>query len=246
MPDREVIRQQMRDTCSSLSDKLQTLEQQVVDTVTGANAAVSETVASVKDAVHDTVDSVKGAVRNTVESVKETFDLSAQTRRHPWLFFGGAVFAGYIGGRLLGSGAPAPQWPPPRRAGRPAPMPNGVRTATAVNGKYPAEGEVEVTPPNFGKERRESNWLSQTFGAELDKLKSIAVGAGMALARDMVAQRVSGQVGRGLVDVINDITAKLGGELYREPLFTPQTDVQEEPALTGESDGSGRISAAHW
>ena len=57
----EVIRQQMEDTRASLSEKLESLEQQVVGTV------------------HDARD----AVADTVQSVKDAFDIKLQTRRHP-------------------------------------------------------------------------------------------------------------------------------------------------------------------
>jgi phosphate uptake regulator len=69
----EVIRLQMEETRASLSEKLETLEQQVVGTVQDARAAVTDTVETVKEAVHE-----------TVETVKDTFDIGAQMQRHPW------------------------------------------------------------------------------------------------------------------------------------------------------------------
>ena len=47
----EVIKQQMLETRASLTDKLETLEQQVAGTVHSAKAAVTDTVDSVKEAV---------------------------------------------------------------------------------------------------------------------------------------------------------------------------------------------------
>src|SRR5262245_55877302 len=94
----KVIRHQMEETRASLTEKLETLEHQVVGTVQGATSAVTETVENVKEAVAETVETVKGTVRETVETVKETFDLSRQVDRHPWLMVGGSVALGFLCG----------------------------------------------------------------------------------------------------------------------------------------------------
>jgi len=70
----------------ALTEKLETLEQKVADSV----AAVTQTVASVQEKVHEGVESVKGAV-----------DVKAHVDRHPWLMLGGSVLCGYILGDLL-------------------------------------------------------------------------------------------------------------------------------------------------
>src|SRR4051794_29513643 len=100
----EVIRQQMDETRTALTDKLELLEQQVVGTVQDATSAVAETVGTVKQAVQDTVQSVKETVHETVESVKETFDLKNQVERRPWMMVAGATALGFLGGYLLGGG----------------------------------------------------------------------------------------------------------------------------------------------
>jgi hypothetical protein len=69
----------MQETRRDLAEKLETLEQQVTDTV-----------ATVREAVQDTV----GAVR-------DSFDLPLQVRRHPWLMVGASMAVGYAGARLL-------------------------------------------------------------------------------------------------------------------------------------------------
>jgi ElaB/YqjD/DUF883 family membrane-anchored ribosome-binding protein len=94
----EVIRQQMEETRTSLAEKLETLEQQVVGTVQGATTAVADTVESVKDAVQETVSTVQ-------ESVHDALDLSRHVERHPWAMVGGSVALGYLAGRLLGRAA---------------------------------------------------------------------------------------------------------------------------------------------
>src|SRR2546423_4651080 len=97
----EVIRHNIEETHNALSDKLETLEHTVVDTVQGPTTAVAETVGTVKEAVQETVEQVKETVQSTVEKVKETFDLRLQVERHPWLMLGGSVGVGYLAGTLL-------------------------------------------------------------------------------------------------------------------------------------------------
>ena len=86
----EVIRQQMDETRSAMTDKMETLEHQVVESVQAASAAVSETVQTVRDSVHE-----------TVETVKDTFDLPRQVDRRPWTMMAAATALGYLGGYLL-------------------------------------------------------------------------------------------------------------------------------------------------
>src|SRR5919204_269414 len=87
-----LIRQQIDQTRSSLTEKLETLEQEVRGTVQSAKATVEETIENVRSTVH-----------GTVESVKRTFDVNYQVDRHPWVMMGGSVLAGYAVGCLLTS-----------------------------------------------------------------------------------------------------------------------------------------------
>jgi cell division septum initiation protein DivIVA len=104
----EIIRQQMTETKSQLSDKLESLEHQVSDTVQSTGTAVNDTVA----AVQKTVDSVTGAVQDAVQSVSNAFDVRRQFDRHPWLVLGGALVVGYLAYELLaGSGKKSEQSP---------------------------------------------------------------------------------------------------------------------------------------
>lgn len=108
------IRQNIRETRASMTEKLEMLEERVQGTIEGARSTVEDivgnvkgtvddTMEKVKGTVDDTVDKVKGTVDNTFEKVKRTIDLQYQVDRHPWLMFGGAVLAGYVLGSL-GSG----------------------------------------------------------------------------------------------------------------------------------------------
>ena len=73
----------------AMAEKLEVVEKQVRETVTGAQSAID-----------DVVTNVKGTISETAETVRRGLDLPYQTRRHPWLAFGSAVLVGFVlGGR---------------------------------------------------------------------------------------------------------------------------------------------------
>src|SRR5947209_4304511 len=98
-PQPDVIRQQIEETRSSLTDKLETLEAEVKGTVQSAK----ETVESAKGAVEGTITSVKESVQSATETVKRTFDIPYQVDRHPWAMMGLSLVSGVIAGALAGS-----------------------------------------------------------------------------------------------------------------------------------------------
>src|SRR5437868_9061606 len=140
----EVIKQQMEETRESLSEKLGALEQHVLSTVQDTTDSVTNTVETVKDAVQGTVSSVKETVADTVDTVKEAFDVRQQVERYPWAMLAGAVFVGYVGGRLL---------TPP---GRPY-MPQSWGGAGAEPSQ-PARAEL---PPSRATTPAEPSWLEK-------------------------------------------------------------------------------------
>src|SRR5262249_52925003 len=97
----QVIRQQMQQTRTALSEKVERLEQEVVQTVHEATEAVNDTVASIKEAAQQTVNTVKDTVHDTVQTVRETLDVPTQVRRHPWAMLAGSVAVGFLGGLAL-------------------------------------------------------------------------------------------------------------------------------------------------
>jgi len=230
----EVIRQQMEATRTDLTHKIEALEHQVVGTVQNTTQAVSDTVESVKDAVQETVCAVKDTVSDTVGTVKETMsetasavkealDLRGYVEQYPWASFGAAVAAGFAGGLLLtgdhrarhriaelhSHGETAYDRARSDHNGsrqRSEEFPSSARAAPLFNEAVPAEPSL-------------MHQLTQRFAPEIDKLKGLAVGALGALARDMVAQAASGQLGDRLSHVIDDFTRKLGGEPIRVHLF---------------------------
>lgn len=190
----EMIKHQMEETRSDLVEKLETLENQVVETVQGTTGAVSDTVENVKEAVEETVEKVKDTVQRTVEAVKDTFNVPLQVQRHPWIMMGGAVAAGFIVGRFFGRATPAGT-----SAGQPA-RPVRSHLAEAAPQAAPSRGDW-------------FSGLTDTFGSEIGKLKSLAIGTLGGMLRETIAQAVPGQVGEKITGVIDHLTTKLGGEV---------------------------------
>jgi ElaB/YqjD/DUF883 family membrane-anchored ribosome-binding protein len=202
----------MQDTRDSLTEKLEALEQQVVDTVQEARTAVTETVASVREAVHDTVE-------ETVSTVKKTFDLRRQVERHPWGMVSGSVALGYFAGCLANRTATPPAH---RRAvgGEPAPAP--LASVTDRNGgpyRHPGpDGAAQESRP----EQRSTGQggLAGRFQEEFDQLKSLAIGAAIGVARDLVAQSSPEPLRDQVVDIMDSLTTKLGGRPVKGQLLT--------------------------
>src|SRR5262249_12999011 len=190
----ELIRQQMVETRTALSEKLETLEEEVPARIKGTTESVAETVETVKEAVQDTVHTVKDTVENTVETVKETFDVTRQVERHPWMMFGGAVLLGFVGGRLLAragapttgrDGLPYNPYAPPRE-----PEAAGYRPPTAE--------------PGLGGK------VFESFKPALTKLGGLAIGATAGLVGEMIRDSAPEPLRPKLNEVIDDITVALG------------------------------------
>jgi hypothetical protein len=91
-----VIRQEMKDSRTALAEKLETLENRVMNVA----SSVSDTVENVTEGVQETVESVKESVQETIATVQSTFDLRGQFDRHPLAMTGGCVGVGYLLGLL--------------------------------------------------------------------------------------------------------------------------------------------------
>lgn len=201
----EVIKQEMEQTRAGLAEKLDTLEQQVTETVQGAKEAVTDTVSNVKEAVEETVGTVKETVEETVTSIKETFDLRMQVERHPWGMLGGSVAAGFLVGYLLNRSQPESGNIIPRLS---AATSNGRQTKPAETAHY-EEAPTAKAPSAF--------WA--TFGPEIDRLKGLAIGVALGVARELLTKAVPKAVEQPFCDVMESLTDKLGGEKVQGPIL---------------------------
>jgi len=190
----EMIRQQMFDTRSALTDKLEALEEQVAAKVKDTTDSVVETVETVKDAVHDTVQTVSNTVDRTVESVKETFDLSRHFEEHPYMMLGGAVLAGFIGGRLLERLTPPP-----------------VPLGYLPDPKLAVSQRDHQTPPPRPETGRNSEMV-EALRPAMSKLKELAIGVTASLIGEMVTKSIPEGLHHDVGEVMDDITRALGGK----------------------------------
>jgi len=237
MEDEQVIRQQMEDTRTSLTDKLETLENKVADTVQEATSAVSETVTSVKESIQDTVATVTGSVQDTVttvkdtlhdgvESVKNMFDVPHLVEQHPWPAVAGSIALGFCLERTFGkattpmtekmSEASAPMPNQPGQAGSGATGYQGAlqsrqgRSHSTNGGHTPREKHEKHAP-------KKSSLLS-ALGPEIEQLKGLALGALFGLARELIVKAVPPEMGERLKEIVDNVTTKLGGKPLEKPL----------------------------
>jgi hypothetical protein len=235
----EVIRQQMAVTRNDLQDKLETLEQQVKETVQGAAEAanetvqnvtetvnetvqsVSETVQTVKDALQETVDSVKGTVQDTVISMKNSLDLRAHVENHPWPMFIGAAVVGYAGAHLLFRVLP----PELENAALPTSGPN-VPKPTASTGSHGGHRNGKSHPR---KSEGKGFWqtLADHYSDDLAKIQGLAIGAVANVVREMVTSAAPAGLAEQVKEIIDGATTKLGGKPLRGSIF--ETSSGPEP-----------------
>jgi len=221
MEDEDVIREHMEETRTAMTEKLETLEQKVVGTVQEATSAVTETVATVKDSIQDTVSSVTDSVQETVtavkdsmeggvEAVKSLFDVPGMVKRHPWPMVGGSMTLGFVLGKLLGGAAPTKA---------------GVESSERKAERYfAAESQPAIIKP-----AAKSPGFLEAFGPEIAKLKGLALGTLMGVAREMIVKAVPPHLGDKLENILNGVTEKLGGEPvpHGEGLFDKQGTTHE-------------------
>ncbi len=265
----EVIQKELEETRSALAEKLEQIGEKIsgtVETVTETVSDVTQTVSSVSEAVEGAVQNVAQAVSGTVETVKDTvstvgekasetveavkqaFNLPDQIRARPWLWFGGSVALGFVGGKLL--------------------LPRFSRSRTTeaesfIEGNYHERSEDRDWSPRSGNGRHaeeeraygtettgaeKSSWLGgimQQFGGEINKLKGLALGTLFGVARDMVSQSLPESVKDQVTHLVDDVTEKAGGEVIHGPVLGESsqensTEPNQESAQSsgGEHDAS--------
>jgi len=214
MENEDMIRTEMEETRGKLSDKLDTLEKKLVESVEDATAVVNtvkdtvhDSMATVKESVHDTVANVKESVNDTVDSVKDFVNIEKQWEQHPWLLAGGAVACGYVLATVLSS---------PRRS--------EPRVASAYQSPVPFNVRPQPPEPAQAAKAAGANWLS-AFEPELNTLKSLALGATFGTIRELIATQVPPAAAPMVRSMLDGLTKKMGGELIvPESSNEPTTD----------------------
>jgi hypothetical protein len=217
----EVIQEQMEETRSALADKLGALGQKITGTVETVSDVVEETVS----AVAETVENVGETAEEAVEAVKETFNIPKQFNRHPWLFVGGSVILGFVGGKMLFSSQQRTRelYQPsttqkaeemPRYMSQPAEY---TPEASQGGDRFKRPGRQD-TGNGHGKAPRESEsagflgGLVQKFMPDLNKLKELALGTVFATARDLITQNMPQNLKKEVVHVMDDMAVHAGGK----------------------------------
>jgi ElaB/YqjD/DUF883 family membrane-anchored ribosome-binding protein len=208
----EVIRHQMEEKRASLAEKLGALEDEVLQTVHQATAAVSHTVHEVTDVV----DTVKEKVEQTVESVKESLDFRGAIQDHPWTAVGVSFAAGFAGGFLLeGPSSPSGTF----SRGARYPQTNGFPAESPQmtgNGASPSSSSLTSTLGSAGAEA-------------FQHIKGMAIGTLMGVLSKMIGDAVPPAMKHDVHGLFEDITNRLGGtKLY-------EFDSSEEERTPGET-----------
>ncbi len=175
-PEPEVIRHQIDETRSSLAEKLETLEHEVMGTVESAKETVQDTIDSVKESVHDTITSARETMHDTVESVKQTFDVPLQVERHPFTMVGLSLVSGLALGALLGGRRTRDI---PYRMSEASEVPGPRREMPPAAAWSRPESEHFSAKPSF------LDRLTGQVGGEFEKIKDLAITTLVGVVREM-------------------------------------------------------------
>jgi len=207
----EVIQHQMEETRTRLAENVEKLTASAAETVGEVASSVSETVENVQEtaqAVTETVQTVSQTVQEAVvglkEGVKDVFDIPAHVRHHPLLMMGGSIAVGFVAGQMFlprESGTP-PASTPPRKTG------NGVH-----HHRERASSRLQEHWPQ--QQKAEKAWtanLSEALSPALEKLKGLAIGAALGLARDAMTRSLPNELSDKVREILDDVTQRLGGK----------------------------------
>ena len=218
-PETELIKQQMGQTRAALSEKLETLETKVFNTVGTTTDTVALTVHEVGATVRETAQDVRATMHETMASMRDALDLTQQMHQHPWLMVGGSVVAGYVGGLVLDN----------LERGR---LPSLPSMPIAAEQLLPSDSEVrermEVQPPTRRTGSAFFRALAESFAPELDKLKRTALGMALGVVRQKISESVPPTMREQVVEMMDRVTVKLGGEPLPPGAMFGRGDPHEE------------------
>ena len=232
--EEDVIRDQMEERRTSLSEKLEKLEGKVSGTVTDTTDAVSESVvavketvqettqavtesvAKVKEVVQDTVESVKTGVKDSVKFVRDLFD----PRVHPFFAVGTATVAGVVLGRLL---FPSRPHSAPRLAPTLTPEPPAMSRSQRAAGH---NGNGARTAKESSKTWVQS--IIDQYEPEIARMKGLAMGVAIDSLRDFVMNMAPANWKEQVHHIFQGAISKFQG----------QADGEESPSNSEETYGS--------
>lgn len=189
--DLDVIRGQIDQTRSSLTEKLETLEAGVKETVETAK----ETVVSARETVQETISSVTETMHNAKETVKRNLDLEYQVQQHPWTMLGLSLLSGVALGAFLG--------------GR---MNPGRRLAQRMSEGSAEPPERAASAPMAQQEPHPSGFmdkLTSQLGDEVEKAKDLAIATLVGVAHNVVKKSIPA-LGAAVEDMMTQVAAQAG------------------------------------
>jgi hypothetical protein len=206
----DVIQREIEDTRHSLTEKLETLENQVRGTVESAKTTVEDTIANVRASVHETVD-----------TVKRTFDIKYQVCRHPFGCLAATLASGFVIGYFIGgprrresAGPPIPRSDSPS-----LPEPLASRMGSMATLRPSGVAPVLQSESSPAQESTGSHFLGK-FDSELHKVKELAIGALMGLVRDMAKQSLPPAIAPHVEQIMDSATSKMGGQPLESPVVS--------------------------
>jgi ElaB/YqjD/DUF883 family membrane-anchored ribosome-binding protein len=235
----EVIRHQMEEKRASLAEKIDALENQVLEIVHETGDQVTDIVQEVKsgvgevvktfgtvvDDVKSTANTVTEGLEQTVESVKETFNVSDHIRQHPWLALGGAFVAGLAGGYLTGSSSERSSERWSGSGGSRGWSEPSLSAFTPPPAPAPAPRvEQEQEPARDQQPESDSSWsvLGDAGKQALDLLKETAIGTLMGVLGQVVTNALPATLKSDASNILRDLTTKLGGKIVDVGEWTEQ------------------------
>ncbi|MGH7172108.1 MAG: hypothetical protein ACRELG_17680 [Gemmataceae bacterium] len=218
-PETELIKQQMGQTRTALTEKLESLETKVFTTVGTTTETVAQTVHEVGASVRETAQDVRATMSETMASVRDALDLSRQTQQHPWLMVGGSVLAGYVGGLVLDN---LEQGQLPSLPSLPVSAEQLLPRDSEVRERIEAQTPARRTGSSFFRA------LAESFAPELDKLKRTALGMALGTVREKINESVPPHMREHVTELVDRVTVKLGGEPLPPGALSGQGEKREE------------------
>jgi len=246
MENEELIRKQMENTRTSITEKLETLEQKVTGDIQGATGAVTgtveavkDTVETVKDSVTETVESVKEAVAETTETVKESvkeglhtvahwFDVPSHVRNYPWLSVGIAAGAGFLLETTMTG--------PTRSHGRST----GAAPFSSARGASSSGSPSASGPPSeSGGLRSGLSSLMSAFGPQLGMLRKVALNVLLNAVKEPILKAMPTHH-EGLTQLFDSLSEKFGmdSESDTAPSAKPSNGAHSGYTSPGDSAGA--------
>jgi len=197
----EVIKHQMEETRTALTEKLEAVEELVASTVKETTEAVSNTVETVTSTVENVTNTVTDSVESVTESVKKAFDFSGYVDEHPWLVLGGGVALGYA----LGSLFPARHSRASYSGGSPAPASPSYSQGAAsyTSSQEPSSGGMFSS-------------VLEGLGPVVDRLKGLAIGTAASVIGEMLVKNLPDNIKSEVSSLIDDTTRRMGGSVLHE------------------------------